>query len=209
MIDTLIVLAKQPVPGRVKTRLVPPLTHPQAAELAAAALTDTLDAVTATAATGKVLAFDGEPRHWLRAGWLHTAQPAGGLDVRIAAAFGAAGSAPALLVGMDTPQLSPARLSGFDAARYDACLGPAVDGGYWAIGLRDPRLAAAAILGVQMSTSRTFRDQLRRLHALGMRVQSLDTLRDVDTIDDAEAVAALAPDTAFARAFARVTETAA
>lgn len=204
MIDTLIVLAKRPVPGRVKTRLVPPLTHGQAAGLAAAALTDTLDAVTDAAAARRILAFDGDSRSWLRPGWVHVQQPHGGLDARLVGAFDAAGSAPALLVGMDTPQLTRDRLASFDWAHHDACVGPAPDGGYWAIGFRTARLAAAAITGVAMSTSHTCTDQLQRLAALGLRVQVLDELRDVDTVEDARAVAALAPGTAFGAAFARI-----
>ena len=101
---------------------------------------------------------------------------------------------------MDTPQLSPTDLVGFDPSRYDACFGPAADGGYWTIGFADARRAAAAIRGVPMSTAHTGAAQLRRLRELGLRVQILDTLDDVDTIDTAVAVAELAPHTAFAAA---------
>ncbi|MEP7179289.1 MAG: DUF2064 domain-containing protein, partial [Pseudonocardiales bacterium] len=125
-------------------------------------------------------------------------------DHRLAAAFHAAGASPALLVGMDTPQLRSAQLSAFDPERYDACLGLATDGGYWAIGFRDPRLAAPAILGISMSTAHTGAHQLRRLHRLGLREQLLDELRDVDTIADADEVAALIPGSAFAVALAAV-----
>jgi glycosyltransferase A (GT-A) superfamily protein (DUF2064 family) len=107
---------------------------------------------------------------------------------------------------MDTPQLRPRQLAAFDPARYDACLGPAVDGGYWAIGFADPRLASAAIPGVPMSTARTGDEQLRRLRGLGLRVQLLDVLDDVDTFDTALCVAAAAPRTAFARAVGRLEE---
>ena len=78
----------------------------------------------------------------------------------------------------------------------DAVLGPALDGGYWAIGLReaDP----SAFDGVPMSTPLTGALQRRRLRRLGLRVAPLPPLRDVDTIDDAVAVAASAPATRFA-----------
>jgi glycosyltransferase A (GT-A) superfamily protein (DUF2064 family) len=204
MIDTLIVIAKQPVAGRVKTRLVPPLTHTQAAELAAAALRDTLHAVAAAPAQRRVLAFDGCAAEWLPSGWQHCAQPEGGLDRRLVAAFGHAGAGPALLVGMDTPQLQASQLAPFDPTTYDACLGPARDGGYWAIGFRDPAMAAGAILGVPMSTDRTASDQLRRLAARGLSVQLLEELTDVDTIDDAYVVAAGTPGNRFAAALARI-----
>jgi glycosyltransferase A (GT-A) superfamily protein (DUF2064 family) len=196
----LIVIAKEPIPGRVKTRLVPPLTGSEAADLARAALSDTLRAASAVDARHRVLALDGRPGPWLPRGWRVVAQPAGSLDVRLVAAFGAASSGPALLIGMDTPQVRPAQLAAFDPDGHDACLGLAEDGGYWAIGLRNPALAAEVISGVPMSTSHTGAEQLRRLQAAGLRVQLLDTLADVDTIDVAYGVAAAAPSTEFAAA---------
>jgi uncharacterized protein len=198
----LIVLAKQPRPGRVKTRLCPPCTPDQAAELARAALTDTLDAVAATPAPRRILALDGEPGDWLPPGFEVVGQRAGGLGQRLAGAFAAAGSGPALLVGMDTPQLTPRLLDA--AARAlaesdaDAVLGAAPDGGYWAIGLRDP--AQPAFEDVPMSTPATLAAQRRRLRRLGLRWRELPRLRDVDTIADARAVAAAHPATRFAAA---------
>ncbi len=194
---TLVVLAKRPVAGRVKTRLCPPLTPGQAARLAGAALTDTLTAVDSAGAADRVLCFDGPVLGWLRPGWRHRAQCSGGLDVRLADAFAAA-AGPALVVGMDTPQLDADLLAGFDAHHHDACLGPSADGGYWAIGFADPSRATAALVGVPMSTERTFDHQLARLNSLGLRVQLLPLLVDVDTADDARAVAAAAPHTLFA-----------
>jgi glycosyltransferase A (GT-A) superfamily protein (DUF2064 family) len=199
---TAIVIAKQPLPGRVKTRLVPPLTHAEAAHVAAAAIRDTLRAVDAVGARHRLLAFDGHPEAWLPTGWRACRQPEGELDRRLVAAFAAASRGPAVLVGMDTPQLRPGQLS-FDPGRYDACLGPATDGGYWAIGFTDPRVAAAAISGIPMSRHDTGARQLARLYALGLRVQVLDELTDVDTVDAAVAVAEVAPRTEFAREFRR------
>ena len=122
--------------------------------------------------------------------------------MRLVAAFGqVARTGSAVLVGMDTPQAAPRATRLFrPACGYDACLGPAEDGGYWAIGLREPARAAQVIAGVPMSTSGTGAEQLRRLRAQGMRVQLLDTLVDVDTIETGRAVAELAPATEFAAA---------
>jgi glycosyltransferase A (GT-A) superfamily protein (DUF2064 family) len=194
---SVIGIAKRPRPGRVKTRLVPPLTHTQAAAVAAAALRDTLRAVDATGADDRVLAFDGRMTGWLAPGWRAVRQPVGGLDERLAAAFGAA-AGPVVLVGMDTPQLRPEHLAAFDPQHFDACVGLSTDGGYWAIGFADPSHAPAAIRGVPMSTPHTGAVQLNRLACLGLRVQQLDALTDVDTIDAAHHVAAEAPDTEFA-----------
>lgn len=200
MIDTLLVIAKEPVPGRVKTRLVPPLRHRQAADVAAAALADTLRIASSARVRRRVLVLDGAPGEWLPRGWHCTAQAGGGLDRRIAAAFEHATRGPALLIGMDTPQVRTSQLGAFDPARYDACLGRTVDGGFWAIGFADPRLAAAAITGVAMSTAETGSEQLQRMRALGLRVQLLDVLDDVDTFDTALEVADDVPHSAFAHA---------
>lgn len=201
MIETMIVIAKAPVPGRVKTRLGPALGARQAAAVAAAALADTLRVASAVPAARHLLAFDGRVDGWLPTGWRACAQPTGGLDRRLVAAFARAGTGPALLIGMDTPQAQPRQLTAFDPVRYDACLGPATDGGYWAIGFRDPRMARV-IRGVEMSTAHTGADQLHRMHAAGLRVQLLDELSDVDTIDTAVEVADLIPGSAFAAAVA-------
>jgi glycosyltransferase A (GT-A) superfamily protein (DUF2064 family) len=209
MIATVVVLAKPPEPGRVKTRLVPPLTHEQAAAVAAAALRDTLDAVSAVPAAGHLLALDGAPGSWLGSlgpAWRITGQVAGGLDARIVGAFAASSgtAGPTVLVGMDTPQLRPQQLAAFDPARYDACLGRSADGGYWAIGLRHAHDAHRAISGVPMSTCHTAEIQLLRLRREGLRVQLLDRVDDVDTVETARQVAALIPDSRFARTLRRV-----
>ncbi|HYY12456.1 MAG TPA: DUF2064 domain-containing protein, partial [Kineosporiaceae bacterium] len=121
---------------------------------------------------------------------------------RIAAAFELA-DGPALLVGMDTPQLTPALLT-LPGEGADAWLGPAEDGGWWALALREPRRDARRVLaGVRMSTPETGSEQRRSLLAAGLRVADLPVLRDVDEPADALAVAALVPGRRFARAVAR------
>jgi uncharacterized protein len=192
VIATVLVLAKEPLPGKVKTRLVPPLTFEGAAEVAAAALTDTLRVV-APAAARHVIVLDGTAGPWMPHGWRIARQRVGGLDQRLAGAFVDAGRGVTVLVGMDTPQLRPEQLAAFDPSRYDACLGLAVDGGYWAIGLADPAVARAVIPGVPMSTVDTGVEQLRRLRAHGLRVQVLDSLEDIDTFAAAQRVAAEMP----------------
>ncbi|MGW5047356.1 TIGR04282 family arsenosugar biosynthesis glycosyltransferase [Streptomyces griseoluteus] len=199
---TLLVIAKEPRPGRVKTRLTPPFTPVQAAALAEAALTDTLRAVVAAPATRRVLVLDGRPGPWLPAGFEVVPQCAGGLDERLADAF-ARCSGPALLVGMDTPQITPDLLS-LDFTDCDARFGPAEDGGFWALGLARPE--PGLLRGVPMSVPETGSVQRERLAAAGLRVRELPRLRDVDTAADAHAVAALAPDTTFAARLAALTQ---
>jgi rSAM/selenodomain-associated transferase 1 len=196
---TVIVLAKAPVPGRVKTRLCPPCDPEQAAALAEAALVDTLRSVAATRCERRVLVLDGAPGPWLPAGFEVLPQHGNGLDERLAHAFTDIGTG-GVLIGMDTPQVTPARLTAalraLDAPGVDAILGPAVDGGWWALGLRtaDP----AVFLGVPMSTRHTGDAQQARLHELRLRTAALSTLRDVDDFDDALAVARTAPGSRFA-----------
>jgi len=197
----LIVIAKAPLAGFSKTRLCPPCTPEQAALVARAALSDTLAAVASTPCRRRVLALEGAVGDWLVPGFDVVAQRGDGLDERLAAAFEIV-DGPALLVGMDTPQLSPTLLmqatAELVASGTDAVLGLAADGGFWCIGLREP--APDALLGIPMSTSFTGAAQQARLTKLGVSTRLLPQLRDVDTFADALEVAATAPDTHFARA---------
>lgn len=202
---TLLVIAKAPAPGRVKTRLTPPYRPEQAAALAEAALADTLHTLGTVPAGRRLLVLDGEPGRWLPPGWQVLPQVVGGLDTRLAAAFGhAPAGAPALLVGMDTPQLRAETLAAplSPAARKgaDAWYGPATDGGFWALGLARPSasLAERLLTGVPMSTPQTGSLLLERLAAAGLTVRRLPELTDVDTAADAAQVAAEAPDGRFA-----------
>jgi uncharacterized protein len=198
MASALLVIAKAPVPGRVKTRLSPPCTPEQAAALAGAALVDTLAAAAESRAGRRVLALDGEPGSWVPDGFDVVPQRGDGLAERLAAAFEDA-AGPAFLVGMDTPQLTPALLNAGLAALdagADAVFGASLDGGYWAIGLR--RSDPAVFRGVPMSDSSTGLAQRARLAELELQTMILPPLLDVDTIDDARAVAAAAPETRFA-----------
>ncbi|MFJ7065924.1 DUF2064 domain-containing protein [Streptomyces sp. NPDC101115] len=202
---TLLVIAKQPLPGRVKTRLTPPFTAEEAASLAEAALADTLTAAARVPAGRHVLVLDGAPGSWLPAGFDVVPQATGGLDERLAAAFSAC-PGPALLIGMDTPQVTPELLAPalhWDA--HDAWFGPAADGGFWALGLARPD--PALLLGVPMSRPETGAVQYERLRAAGLRVGSLPGLRDVDTAADARHVAAGAPGTRFAARYAALAPT--
>jgi len=201
-----IVIAKEPVPGRVKTRLTPPFTPDDAARLAEAALTDTLAAVVATPVSRRVLALDGAPRDWLPAGFAVLKQRGDGLDERLAAAFADAHGTlplPMVLIGMDTPQVTPGLLA--DAAgtlisgEADAVFGPAADGGFWLLGLRRPDRSLLA--GVPMSRPDTGRRQLGRLTEAGLRVAMMHELTDVDTFREAASVARQVPGSAFAAAF--------
>jgi hypothetical protein len=201
----IVVIAKSPQPGRSKTRLTPPCDPQQAARLAEASLRDTLSAVRGAVCRERVLALAGRLGDWLPGGFRVVDQGEGSLDRRLAHVFSRC-DGPTLLIGMDTPQVDSGLLedsiSQLLSPGTDAVLGPAEDGGYWAIGLRrpDPR----AFAGVPMSQIETGARQEDALRALGLRVGGLPRLRDVDLIEDARAVAAAAPGGGFARTLATV-----
>lgn len=187
MTTHVLVMAKSPVAGLVKTRLCPPCTPQQAAELAEAALADTLDAVAACGADRRIVALDGAPGPWLPPGFEVVPQATGPFDQRLAAAWTAAGG-PGVQIGMDTPQVTAGLLDETLGAldRAPAALGLAMDGGWWAIALRtpDPQI----FLDVPMSTSGTGAAQLDRMRGLGLEVTMLPSLVDLDTITDLAAV---------------------
>lgn len=193
----LMVIAKRPQPGRVKTRLCPPLSADQAAEVASAALADTFAAMLATPATRRRAVFEGDPEGVVPLGFEVTPQVDGDLGRRLDAAF-ADIAGPALIVGMDTPQITPELLvTGAELlATADAVIGGATDGGFWVIGFREH--VPGAFDGVPMSRPDTGEYQRKRLAELDLIVADLPELTDVDTADDLIPVAEVAPGTRFA-----------
>jgi uncharacterized protein len=213
MTAQLLVIAKEPAPGRVKTRLCPPWTLEEAARIAAAALADTIDAVDATPAVSRTLVLDGS--YPVPPGWATVPQRGHGLANRLADAFvdTRIDDVPSVLIGMDTPQISPAHLAAAGLLlepgdRCDAVLGLSADGGWWGLGLRQP-IQAEALRTVPMSMAETGARTLAALRRRGLRVALLPELRDVDTAEDALAVAALCGRTSrFAAAVSAVVSTA-
>ncbi|MBG0740056.1 DUF2064 domain-containing protein [Paeniglutamicibacter antarcticus] len=202
---TVAVIAKECLPGRVKTRLCPPLTPAQAAAVAQASLSQTLEFVRGLPVTGRLLVLDGTARPEDSDGFRLIPQAAGGLDQRLAAIC-AAVPGPLLILGMDTPQLELQHIQDLlddwaaPSPVHDAWLGRASDGGFWGLALYTPR--GDLIRGVPMSTDQTGAAQLARLTGAGLQVGQLPMLDDVDTFADAAHVAATVPGTAFAAAVA-------
>jgi rSAM/selenodomain-associated transferase 1 len=214
MTAVLLVVAKAPVAGFAKTRLAPAVGARHAARLAAAALRDTVDCVRAVADAVPVCALTGDLGSAERSAELGRALagcvviPQRGTDFadRLANAHADVGerfpNTPVLQVGMDTPQLRPALLTAAltRLTEFDAVLGPAADGGWWALGLRRPA-DAHVLRRVPMSRPDTGELTLFALRELGLRVEHLPVLSDVDTVEDAAGVAAQAPASRFAHAF--------
>lgn len=209
----MLVVAKAPVAGQVKTRLGAEIGMATAAELAAAALVDTLRACLAAVGPGSChLALAGDLTDAVRADELAglltewTVFPQRGTDFaeRLVNAHLDVPSASGVVVqvGMDTPQLTPELLLSVAATAddHDAVLGPADDGGWWVLALHDGA-PARVLAGVPMSTPTTYDDTRRALELAGVDVGTTTSLRDVDTVADAELVADLAPGSEFARAW--------
>ncbi|MDV6233263.1 MULTISPECIES: DUF2064 domain-containing protein [Rhodococcus] len=214
MTVTALVVAKAPVPGLAKTRLAATIGDSAAAELAAASLLDTLDAVSAADVDRRVVALTGNLADAARsdeltralASFTVIAQRGDGLGERLANAHADAATAGSVLqIGMDTPQVTAQLLS--DAAAQlgsSDVLGFAEDGGWWALGLRNPELARF-LLDVPMSAPSTGSDTLDALTAAGASITMLPELRDVDFESDLEAVAQLcAPNSRFHIAVGKV-----
>ncbi|ALG06451.1 TIGR04282 family arsenosugar biosynthesis glycosyltransferase [Kibdelosporangium phytohabitans] len=194
---SLLVMAKAPVAGLAKTRLCPPATPVEAADIAAAALLDTLDAVLAVPEVTPVVAFTGDLQQAARRTELADAlarttvipQRGSTFAERLANAHAdVAEHGPVVQIGMDTPQVTASLLTSAITRldELDAVLGHACDGGWWALGLRDP-LDAGVLRDLPMSQADTGRKTWLALRHL--RIGHLPVLSDVDTMADARKVA--------------------
>lgn len=207
---TLLVVAKAPEPGRAKTRLAATVGDRLAAEIAAAALLDTLDAVAAAPVASRVVALTGELnaaagamqiRQRLASFTVIEQRGDGFADRLVNAHADAAEGFPVLQIGMDTPQVT-ADLLADCAGRLllaPAVLGPAVDGGWWIFGVQHPAMAQC-LRTVPMSQPGTGKLTWKALHDNGIDAVSVARLSDFDVVDDVAAVrAACGPDSRFAR----------
>lgn len=205
----MLLVAKAPVAGRVKTRLGARIGHDAAAALAAAALLDTIVACRSTGAAGHLSlagdlggAVQGEEITAALEGWTITPQRGDTFAERLVAAHLDAGPGPVVQIGMDTPHVTAAALIGVadGLARYDAVLGPADDGGWWALARRDPHVVRR-VAEVAMSSPTTCVDTHRALERAGCRVGHAAAMSDVDTVADAVLVAHLSPELRFSHAW--------
>ncbi|MBI5191058.1 MAG: TIGR04282 family arsenosugar biosynthesis glycosyltransferase [Nitrospirae bacterium] len=206
MDNLLIIFAKAPVAGLVKTRMFPFLSFEEAAGVQRAFLEDTVDKAVSAGTHEVCIAYSPEGSHDLfrslfgdRVAHYH-AQAGDDLGARMAAAFGCAfgaGARKAVIVGSDVPTLPSEFISDafgmLDTA--DVVLGPSQDGGYYLVGLTRP--VPALFAHIPWSARTVFRDTLARAEGLGLSVSTLPTLRDVDTFEDLRALvgAALPPHT--------------
>ncbi len=192
---SILVVAKAPVAGHAKTRLATQFTAEQSADLAAAALLDTLEVVRRSSFAHKVVALVGDMEEARMSAQLRAAldefvvipQHGDGFGERLMRAHldaASLGGLPVLQIGMDTPQLTATILR--DAATIllatenDVVLGPSTDGGWWAIGLSTPDVAPI-LSRIAMSQSDTGSMTMLALSEAGCSVVELETMTDVDT----------------------------
>jgi hypothetical protein len=212
-----LVVAKAPVPGEAKTRLGAEIGDEGAADLAAAALLDTLSACESAFEGRCHLALAGDLAGASRADEIRSALRSWRVFEQVGTSFGerlahahrtlaADETGGVVQVGMDTPQVTPALLTDAGDRLRTGCgvIGPAHDGGWWLLGLDHPA-AAEVLADVPMSTARTGFDTRRALTGWGVRLATAPVLRDVDTVADAAVVAEEAPGTRFAEAWSRLT----
>jgi glycosyltransferase A (GT-A) superfamily protein (DUF2064 family) len=196
-----LIVAKAPVPGLAKTRLAATIGPERAADVAAAALLDTLDAVADAPVAARVVAMTGDLDLAARSAELQTRlanfiviqQCGAGFAERLvhahADAATAVGGLPVLQIGMDTPQVTAGLITecAERLCAADAVLGMAQDGGWWVLGLRDPS-AAQCLRDVPLSQSDTGVVTLGALRHTGLEVELVQELADVDTIADVDPV---------------------
>jgi len=189
--DTLLVVAKKPIPGQTKTRLCPPLSPTQAADLYECFLRDTLEAMREVPGVRCMIGFLPEDA----VGFFRQLAPDMGLTCQRGASLGerldhlltetlASGSERVVVMDSDSPTLPVDYISqAFDRlAEVDVVLGPTCDGGYYLIGMKKPQ--PNLLLQVQMSTPHVLTDTLKLAEATRLTVSLLPTWYDVDTIAD-------------------------
>ena len=190
----LAAMAKVPIAGEVKTRLSPPLTPEQAAELARCFLADRVEQLRGLPASDRLVAFtppEREASSVCSCPGTSGCCPSDGADLgarmsRLLSDLLAEGYAGAIALGTDTPTLPTAYLAeaceALRSGAADVVLGPSEDGGYYLIGLGRP--APELFVNVPWSTATVYAETLARARASGRRISVLPTWFDVDRVPD-------------------------
>lgn len=194
MNKALLLFAKQPLPGKVKTRLSPPLTHQEAAEVYRCMLFDTFAKVADLSDVSILLFFEPAPG---AAGFFQRGFPGvrifpqegDGLGERLEKAFErvfALGFDSVAVIGTDSPDLplayleEPYRL--LEENGVDVAFGPAADGGYYL--LASKRFYPGLFRGIPWSTNLVLKKSMDAAASFGLQVVTLPVWHDMDTIDD-------------------------
>lgn len=183
----LVIMAKTPLIGRVKTRLARDIGGVEAVRFFRTASAGLIRRLARDPRWQTVLALTPdravhEPGIWPD-GLPRVAQGSGDLGARMGRLFRDLPPGPVVIVGADIPAIEAAHVAAAFAAlgRHDAVLGPAEDGGYWLVGLkRRPRIADI-FNGVRWSSVHTLEDTERNIRAAGLKLARLESLADIDT----------------------------
>jgi len=189
----LIIFAKAPIPGEVKTRLCPPLDHDEAASLHGTLVLDAVERAKGLPGASLYVAGTPDLAHPFfkvmegRYGAKLLPQRGPDLGSRMKWAMQDAfeqGAQEVLLTGTDLPTLPRAHL--VEALtlvkRHDVVLGPTADGGYYLIGLR--KMVPALFDGIAWSTASAFAETKKKIEQAGLSLGLLPECRDLDTLED-------------------------
>ena len=185
--ERLIVFVKAPRPGAVKTRIAATAGQTRACAIYREMVETVLDEFGSLPGVEIRFSPDGaetEITSWLRANWSMHPQGTGNLGERLHRAFVSAfanGAERVVIVGSDCPEIAAAdiRAAWEELALHDVVVGPAVDGGYWLIGLRAVR--PELFDGIEWSSDQVLAQTLHRAKVGGLRIQLLRILTDIDT----------------------------
>jgi len=194
MDKALLIFAKQPLPGKVKTRLTPTFSFQEAAEIYRCMLSDTLNKLTDLSGVEKFLFFESSPgvEDFFQKnfpGIRMFPQQGAGLGDRLEKAFEtvfALGFESAAVIGTDSPDLplsylaEPFRL--LEEGGADVVFGPAVDGGYYLVALERP--CPELFRDIPWSTNRVLESSLATAATVGLQVECLPVWHDMDTVED-------------------------
>jgi rSAM/selenodomain-associated transferase 1 len=182
----MILFAKAPIPGRVKTRLATAIGAEPAAELYRAFVVDTISKLTEFRDVADIeLHTDTLTDAWSTAGVARDLQVAGGLELKLLHALAGAlqtGRPQAMVLGSDSPTLPRGHIQRLLDSKADVALGPCEDGGYYAIACR--RVRPEMFGGVEWSTPYVLEQTERAVRASGLSVERGDLWYDVDEPED-------------------------
>jgi hypothetical protein len=192
--SVLLVFAKQPLPGRVKTRMTPPLSPEEAADLYSSMLLDVLDKCCRLPAAELLLLYENQPgsREFFSSLFPEEAlfpQTGEGLGERLENAFSLAfsrGCRRAVVIGSDSPDLPIRHIENafrlLEGGGQDAVFGPTEDGGYYLLGLTSPQ--PLLFRDIPWSTHKVLEASLEKCSEAGLRAELLPRWYDLDTADD-------------------------
>lgn len=189
----LVMIAKIPIPGSVKTRLVGELTPEQAAGVYEAMLDCTIQRMNRIFRDNpcfhRILAVNSSSHSFtFAANWQWVEQGSGDLGERIARIWGAIGGGPAAFFGADCPDVPDTLIESVPAALMDAdvAMGPVADGGYWTIAGR--QLQPSLLNDIDWGTDRVYHQSLAAAQKADLTVARLPQWYDVDRPDDVKAL---------------------